>query len=109
MTTTFYVPIENRSLPADDPTRWHILVVEGVQDKVDALMLGTEYRRTLPRTDSQTGAAYSYTVWGAHTTLPTTSYMQYLRDTLDARKVRRQRDRAGAHALSDTFRAEYGA
>ena len=45
--TTFYVPIENVSLPADDPTRWHMLVVEETSP-VDAMMLGTAYAKALP-------------------------------------------------------------
>ena len=87
MAQTFYVPIENRSLPADDPTRWHILVVEETSP-VDAMMMAVAYSGMLPRSiviapDGMRKRA-SYTVWAAVRDIPTFAYMQELRDGMDA-------------------------
>lgn len=94
MAQTFYVPIENRSLPADDPTRWHILVVEETSP-VDATMGAMTYSRTLPRSivvtpDGRRKQA-SYTVWAAVRDIPSFAYMQSLRDNFDALKSVRLR------------------
>jgi len=92
--TTFYVPIENVSLPGDDPTRWHMLVVDA-EDPVDAMMVGTAYARTLPRTIPVNGARPSYSVWWAVRDIPSFDYMRELRDAKDSCKGVRMRYKRG--------------
>lgn len=91
---TFYVPIENVSLPGDDPTRWHMLVVEETSP-VDAMMLGAAYANALPREASRGTPRARYTVWAAVRDMPTFAYMQELRDSMSDLKGVRMRYKRG--------------
>ena len=97
-TTTFYVPIENRSLPAGNLSRWHILVVEATS--VEAAMEHAEnYVATLPRTvfTGASGRAVRarHALWAAVRDIPSFAYMQSLRDNFDAlRSVRLRHKRS---------------
>ena len=87
--TTYFVPIERRALPADNPLRWTILVLDTV-DAPTALLAANLYVRSLP--------VRGWTVWAAVRDCPTFGHMQELRNSMDAcRYARRSRGPVGSH------------
>lgn len=71
----FYVPIERKTLPADDLSRWTILVFD-THDASTAQMLARTFVDQLP--------TRGWCVWAAVQDCPTFSYMAQLRESMDA-------------------------
>ena len=102
--TTFYIPIENITLPADDPLRWHFLVVD-VDTIDDADLAGFVYADSLPRRRTMNGPERCYRRWASERTLPTAGEMQQRREAMDA-ACQTPLDYA-VYSLSETFRSAY--
>ena len=87
MMTTFYVPVERKALPANDPRRWFVLVM----DTPDPITAMTEASRQVREEMRLRGVA----IWAAVRDCPTFAYMQELRESMGKASKRGERSIPG--------------
>lgn len=80
--TTYYVPVERKSLPASDPMRWVIIVAECITP-VEAMAQARDAIREM--------RLGRWVLWAAVRDIPSFQHMQRLRECMDACKYANSR------------------